>query len=279
MECSNAQSLIDGYLDHELDPARSLEVEAHLRVCSVCTRSYQDRQALRDALKVDALYCNAPAGLENRVQRALRQAAKGEVAPGRRAWSWMKVAAPLAAAALVVLTLLPFFGGRSGRSGDELLTEEVVASHIRSLQADHLADVASSDRHTVKPWFTGKLDFSPPVEDLAAAGFPLLGGRLDYLNNRAVAALVYRRDKHLINVFVWPSSESGNTPMVAALRHGYNLLHWTDSGLSFWVVSDLERDQLEKLVEFLKASRARAYLLQKPDGSAMAQMEIKNASR
>jgi anti-sigma factor RsiW len=166
-------------------------------------------------------------------------------------WSWLRVAAPMAAAALVVLMFVPFF---AGPSSDELLTQDVVASHIRSLMVNHLADVPSTDEHTVKPWFNGKLDFSPPVVDLAKQGFPLIGGRLDYLNNRPVAALVYQRDKHVINVFVWPSNKTRQTSESIKTQQGYHVIRWTRSEMNFWVVSDLERNQLEKFVESLKRS-------------------------
>ena len=255
MECQTAQGLIDGYLDHELDPARSLEVEDHLRACSGCSKRHEERQTMRDALRNDAVYHKAPAQLQKRVQRAVRQAAAADSPSARRrAWSWIKVAAPLAAAALVILTVLPYL---YQHSREDLLTQEVLSSHIRSLMADHLADVASSDRHTVKPWFNGKLDFSPPVEDLVGAGYPLIGGRLDYLDNRPVAALIYRRDKHLINVFVWPSNAT-RSPTTITAHQGYNVFHWTDSGLTFWVVSDLEHNQLENLVKLLKAQGTRS---------------------
>src|SRR6185436_4502707 len=153
--------------------------------------------------------------------------------------SWLKIAAPLATAALVVLMLAPYF---VGPSSDQLLTREVVASHIRSLMVNHLADVPSTDEHTVKPWFNGKLDFSPPVDDLAKQGFPLIGGRLDYLDNRPVAALVYQRDKHVINVFIWPSNKTRQTGESIKAQQGYNVIRWSRSGMNFWVVSDLERN-------------------------------------
>lgn len=251
MDCSHAQSLLDTYLDQELDPVRNLEIEEHLHGCATCAQNYGDRQMIRQSLKTESLYFKAPQQLEKRIQRSLRQAANAE-APAR--WfsgSWLKMAAPLAVAALVVLMIVPYF---AGPSRDELLTQEVVASHIRSLMANHLADVPSTDQHTVKPWFNGKLDFSPPVSDLAGEGFPLIGGRLDYLNNRAVAALIYQRDKHLINVFVWPASAGQQLAPSNKTQQGYNVIRWTSSAMNFWVVSDLEPSQLAKFSELLKSS-------------------------
>jgi len=252
MDCTNAQTLLDGYLDGELDPVRNLEIEEHLHGCTRCSLSYSDRQVIRGGLKTESLYFKAPADLQKRIQRSVRQAAKAEAPTRWLSWSWLRVAAPLAAAALVVLMLVPFFGGPSS---DELLTQDVVASHIRSLMVNHLADVRSTDEHTVKPWFNGKLDFSPPVSDLAKQGFPLIGGRLDYLNNRPVAALVYQRDKHVINVFVWPPNRTRQTSESITKQQGYNVIRWTRSGMNFWTVSDLERSQLEKFVELLNASK------------------------
>src|SRR6266496_936736 len=231
MDCTNAQTLLDGYLDGELDPVRNLEIEEHLHGCTRCSLSYSDRQVIRRGLKTESLYFKAPAGWLS--------------------WPWLRFAAPLAAAALVVLMLVPIFGGPSS---DELLTQDVVASHIRSLMVNHLADVRSTDEHTVKPWFNGKLDFSPPVSDLAKQGFPLVGGRLDYLNNRPVAALVYQRDKHVINVFVWPADNSGQTGGPIKTLQGYHVIRWASSGMNFWVVSDLEQNQLAKFTDLLKAS-------------------------
>jgi anti-sigma factor RsiW len=249
MDCKNAQTLIAGYLDRELDPVRTLEIEDHLHGCAVCSQSYKDHQVLNEGLRTGSVYFKAPADLEKRIQRAVRQAAKAESAPRWLSWSWAKMAAPLAAAMLVLLTLVPFF---RGSSTEDILTREVVSSHVRSLMANHLADVTSSDQHTVKPWFNGKVDFSPPVVDLTSRGFPLVGGRLDYLDNRPVAALVYQRDKHLINVFVWPSDKTEPAKIARVTRQGYNLFHWSRSGMNFWAVSDLEERQLQEFVQLLQ---------------------------
>jgi anti-sigma factor RsiW len=159
------------------------------------------------------------------------------------------MAAPLAAAALVLFTLVPFL---RGPSTEEILTREVVSGHVRSLMANHLADVPSSDQHTVKPWFNGKLDFSPPVEDLAKQGFPLIGGRLDYLDNRPVAALIYQRQKHFINLFIWPSGSDSDVETKTTSHQGYNLFHWTKSGMTYWAASDLNNAELQEFVQLVQ---------------------------
>ena len=249
MDCKNAQILIAGYLDRELDPVQTVETEDHLHACAVCSQSYKDHQVLSEGLRTGSVYFKAPAGLEKRIQRAVRQAAKAESVRRWLSWSWVRMATPLAAAALVLFTLVPFL---RGPSTEEILTREVVSGHVRSLMANHLADVPSSDQHTVKPWFNGKLDFSPPVQDLATQGFPLVGGRLDYLDNRPVAALIYQRAKHLINVFIWPSSESSDSGIKSETRQGYHVFHWTRSGMTYWAVSDLEESQLQEFVQLLQ---------------------------
>jgi len=253
MDCVNVETLLDTYLDRELDAVRNLEIEAHLKGCARCSESFGDRQIIRHGLKTESLYFKAPADLQKRVQRSVRQAARAETPPYWFSLSWVKAAAPLAAAALGVLLLIPFIGGPSS---DELLTQDIVASHIRSLMVNHLADVPSTDEHTVKPWFNGKIDFSPPVSDLAKEGFPLVGGRLDYLNNRPVAALVYQRDTHVINVFVWPSDKSAQVSGPIKTRQGYHVMRWASAGVTFSVVSDLETSQLEKFAGLLKSAVA-----------------------
>lgn len=253
MDCSLTQTLLDAYLDGELDALRNSEVEDHLHGCPRCAQSCDESQVVRRALKGDSVYFKAPDDLRKSVRSAVRQAAKAEKSPGWFSSSWFRMAVPAAAAVVVLLVMLPF---TRAPSSDKRLTEETITNHVRSLMADHLADVASTDEHTVKPWFNGKLDFSPPVSDLAEEGFPLIGGRLDYLNRRPVAALVYRRDKHVINVFVWPAGDAVEQPKELTTEQGYHVLHWISSGMNFWIVSDLEPTQLRQFAALLKSPPA-----------------------
>lgn len=167
-----------------------------------------------------------------------------------RRWSWQTASALAAGLALVVVVVYRFAPGAPKVSPADLVAREVLASHVRSLMANHLTDVPSSDQHTVKPWFNGKLDFSPPVRDLSAQGFPLVGGRLDYLEGRPVAALVYQRRRHFINLFIWPSSADSGKQVV--MQQGYNMHHWAESGMVYWAVSDLNNSELEEFVGLIR---------------------------
>jgi anti-sigma factor RsiW len=164
------------------------------------------------------------------------------ISPALIAGAGLVFAAAIIFAAIIVLNVAP----RLQRPGaDQFLATQLIASHVRSLMANHLTDVASSDQHTVKPWLDAKLDFAPAVVDLGGDGFPLVGGRLDYLDNRTVAALVYQRRKHFINVFAWPA-ESGRTETAKTMtRQGYHLLHWVDSDINYWAVSDVSDNELQ----------------------------------
>ena len=255
MNCDEAQNLINGYTDGELDLVRNLEIERHLQECALCTQDYKSHQVLRDRIKDGSLYFKTPVDLERRIQGSLRKAAKTAGRPRALPKWWFNIAAPMAAAAVVVLALVPFL---RGPSADDLLAREVVSSHVRSLMASHLADVASTDQHTVKPWFAGKLNFSPTVEDLAQQGFPLMGGRLDYLDNKPVAALIYRRNKHFINLFIWPSGSDSEVRTKTESRQGYNLVHWTKSGMTYWVASDLNTSELQEFVQLIQNQTSSA---------------------
>ena len=252
MACEDARELLGGYLDDELDMATSLELRRHLRECPECSAQQQRQEALRNALRTSDLSFSAPAGLERKIRTAVRHAGNGQAISsrtpaGRKFLIWIPVAASLLLAALL------FWRFGTNRPGsNDLVAEVVLTGHVRSLMADHLTDVASTDNHTVKPWFNGKLDFSPPVRDLASQGFPLVGGRLDYVN-RPVAALVYRRRQHVINVFVWPASRDAQSiPESSLSRQGYNLLHWSGSGMEFWAASDLNMSELKQFVQLLQ---------------------------
>ena len=253
MNCQEMTELIHGYLDKELDLVRSLEAERHLKECPACLRRYQEQQALRKVIADRALYFEAPQELRRRVQTSVRKASQGEASPERRHWDlssfWLRVLAPAAVAVLVLVLALPLV---TQRSAESRLAQEVVSAHLRSLLANHLTDVASTDQHTVKPWFNGKVAFSPPVTDLAAQGFPLVGGRLDVLEEQPVAALVYQRRKHFINLFIWPSSRSVNTAEKSLAQRGYNLVHWAEGGMDYWAVSDVSRGDLQEFTQVVR---------------------------
>lgn len=249
MGCNETQHLLDGYVDSELDLTSTLEIEKHLQTCADCAHAYNNQLALRTAIGADSLYFTPPANLRKRIQVSLRQESKAKPVPRRIAWQWTRIAAPLAAVLLIALGLFYIW---SVSSADDHLTQDVLSSHVRSLMANHLVDVPSSDQHTVKPWFNGKLDFSPQVVDLANQGFPLVGGRLDYLDNRSVAALVYQRRKHVINLFIWPSTQNADSGTRMVTLQGYHLFSWTKGGFNYWAVSDVNTSELQQFVQLVQ---------------------------
>lgn len=247
MSCQQTHELIHGYLDGELDLVKSLEIEKHLQQCPVCTQHYESLRGLQSRLRDNSLRFEPPAKLEKRLRSALRHEAEPRSPIFR--WRWAVAASSLLAAVVLIWTVATI---SSRPSPDDVLAQEVVASHVRSLMANHLTDVPSSDRHTVKPWFDGKLDFSPTVKDLAPQGFPLTGGRLDYISNRPVAALVYQRRQHSINVFVWPATQAPAMNGKASERQGYNVIRWSNAGMTYWAVSDLNLAELQQFVQLLQ---------------------------
>jgi len=248
--CKDSQELIHGYIDGELDPLGNIEVERHLETCEACSEVYKREQVLHSLMQNSSLKFTPPAGLRRTIESAARKADKAE--RGERwtlwpaSWRWLSAAAVLASVAVLIWIAT----GRS-RSGQDLMAQEVLSSHVRSLMAGHLTDVPTSDQHTVKPWFNGKLDFSPPVRDLTAQGFVLVGGRLDYLVQTPAAAVIYRRRQHVINLFIWPSASDRATGMSIQSRRGYNLIHWTQSGMTYWAVSDLNTSELQEFARLV----------------------------
>jgi mycothiol system anti-sigma-R factor len=252
MNCSQSQGLMAAYIDGELDPSSTVQLATHLDQCAACMRACAQMRSLQTAIKAHASSHTAPASLRHRIKTDLTRSNKRNTKRSHKlatlSWSWINLGVATAFACAFSITLALYL---SVPSATERLDQEIVASHFRSLMANHLVDVASSDRHTVKPWFIGKLDFSPPVYDLAAQGFPLIGGRLDYLQQRPVAALAYRHRQHLINLFVWPDNPAIHIPVGATSRQGYQLLHWTRSGMHYWAVSDLGSHDLVKFKQLL----------------------------
>jgi anti-sigma factor RsiW len=245
MTCADVRHFLHIYADGELDTVRSLEVEEHLRMCSACTQACDGLRALRGVVALGPLRYVAPPGLHKVIRTSLRARA-----PRRVPWRLLAVAACLALAVPAawwgVARLAP-------SSGEERLARAVLVGHLRSLMEQHLLDVPSSDRHTVKPWFRGKLDVAPPVPDLAGHDFILVGGRLDYLDDRPVAAVVYRKRKHIINLFAWPAAAADGGPVLTQWR-GYQLVHWCSGGTTCWAVSDLNATELREFAELVRGS-------------------------
>jgi anti-sigma factor RsiW len=244
--CDELQTLLHGYVDGELDLMHQLDAERHLESCPDCARACERLQELQAMLKDDLFRHEPPPRLCGRIAAALDE--EGPVRAPRRSRLWPALASCAAALALVAWGAMFWFS----RTEEDRVAQEVVASHVRSLMVDHLTDVTSTDRHTVRPWFQdrGKIDFSPTVPDLTAQDFILVGGRLDYVDNRVVAALVYKRRKHTINVLIWPSN--ADKELRSLTRQTYHLIHFARGGMTTWAVSDLNPEELRAFGELLR---------------------------
>ncbi len=235
MKCNDIDQLQHAWADNELDAANSHAFAAHLASCPACTKKIDELTALKRAIKTEATRYEAPPELYAKLPRMKSASSSSKWQPLK----WGTTGAGLALAACLAFLMIV------NPAQQNLIEEQLIASHIRSLQDGHLTDVLSTDQHTVKPWFNGRLDISPPVTDLATSGFPLFGGRLDYIDHHAVAVIVYKHNAHIINLFVWPS----NVPPLrlnAARQQGYNIRKWHDSDLEFWAVSDVNPAKLEE---------------------------------
>jgi anti-sigma factor RsiW len=241
MTCDEAEILLHPLIDGELDAGHAREVEDHIAGCARCAADLQAYRELSKAVAGADLRYAAPPELRRRIEAALPQTR----APNRRAvirgFAMGSAVSAIAATGLVAIVL---------RDDDQQrILSEIVSAHLRSLQAGHLTDVLSTDQHTVKPWFNGKLDVAPPVVDLTAQGFTLIGGRLDYVDARAVGAIVYRRRSHVINLFVAQTASAEPRAAKMETIQGFNIRSWGDRGLKYWAVSDLAADELAEFGE------------------------------
>jgi anti-sigma factor RsiW len=242
MMCDDARLLLHAYLDNELDAAQSVAIVRHMQGCPACAADYAGYAQLRDGIAHASLYRRAPEALRQSWSTEKRAAPQARV---RRVPPALAVAAGFAAALVVAAPAWFYTAHHASDPGQ--WADEAISSHIRSMQPQHLMDVVSTDQHTVKPWFAGKLDFSPRVKDLAAEGFPLVGGRLDALGGRSVAALIYKRHLHVINLYQWPVS-SADAGQNATQWHGYSAIQWTADRMHFVAVSDVSSNELQQFV-------------------------------
>ena len=263
MTCEESEVLLHALIDGELDAGHTRNVEAHLAVCPTCTEKLEAFGAMRDAMAAAHLKEAAPAHLRRRIEAAIPAPAT-RVAGLNNSWQtrWrtffggFSIGTALSAAVAATLLIAVVRDDH-----DQRIAGEVVSAHLRSLQPGHLTDVETSDQHNVKPWFNGKVNVAPPVIDLTAEGFTLIGGRLDDINSETAAALVYQRRHHVINLFVARHPGGEHARAGNEIRHGFNVRHWTDEGLDFWAVSDINAGELD---EFCKKFTAAMHSVQAP---------------
>jgi len=246
MTCDEAEILLHALIDGELDAGHAREVEDHVAGCPRCAAALRDYREMSKAVAGADLRYKAPLELRRRIEASLPQAK----VPSRRAvlrgFAMGSAVSAIAATGLVAIVL---------RHDDESrITSEIVSAHLRSLQAGHLTDVLSTDQHTVKPWFNGRLDVAPPVIDLTARGFTLIGGRLDYVDARPVGAIVYRRRLHTINLFVAQTASTETRTARTETFQGFNIRSWSEGGLNYWAVSDIAADELAEFSEKFQAA-------------------------
>jgi anti-sigma factor RsiW len=252
MTCDEAEVMLNALIDDELDAGHAREVETHAAGCARCAAQLASYRDLRQALRGGNLRHTAPASLRRSIDRAVPSPAATD---RRTLLKGFALGSLLSAAAAASVTLVVLREDR-----DQRILSEAISAHLRSLQADHLTDVLSTDQHTVKPWFNGRIDLAPPVIDLAGQGFTLIGGRLDFIDGKSVAVIVYRRRVHVINLFVTQGVGSSLPGPRMETVQGFNIRRWTDQGLNMLAVSDINREELDefgnKFEEAARAARA-----------------------
>jgi len=257
MQCAECRELLSGHIDKELMSKESQDVEAHIAECAECAREHEALAATSQLLKQSLVRHSAPDVLKARIRNAIAQeadASDSPVAPKRSRYGhWVRLAAACAAVAVISSGVTYETLTRGG--GPKGLADDIITSHVRSLMAGHLTDVVSNNTHNVKPWFNGKTDLSPTVPKLDSIGFPLLGGRVDYVEGHPVAAVVYTRRQHVINVYSWSRRGPNTDPIAVTGDKGYHLVEWRRDGIEQWAVSDLNTAELMDFARAFTASR------------------------
>ncbi len=249
MQCAECLELLSPYHDGELLPEEAAGVRDHLAHCAECARAYDEVVATSHLLQEGLVHYAAPDVLKARIRSAFAQGdspAVRAVVPSHR---WLRLSA--AGFLIAITSSVATWGTIRVRSASGTARDAILASHVRSLMPGHLTDVASNNQHNVKPWFNGRIDLSPPVPPLDSAGFVLDGGRLDYVGGRTVAAIVYQRRQHVVNVFTWPEPGDDSAPSVVTTQ-GYHLVTWRSGGVVFWAASDLNEAELAKFVALFR---------------------------
>lgn len=245
--CADQLLLLHGLIDGELDAANSLAIEGHVKACAACADELRRIECVRARLAASRVSHSMPEAVGSGIKAALQAATAPQraLAPlsqsAHRRWQ-----APFAGGGLVALATSLVLFLAMPQLTTRGIQDQLVANHVRSLLANHLTDIGTSNRHIVKPWFNGRIDFAPPVPELAGGGFPLVGGRLDYVDGQVVPAIVYHRRLHTINLFVRPASGTLSSERFVTRRDGYSLVRWTQDGLELWAVSDIESDELRQ---------------------------------
>jgi anti-sigma factor RsiW len=249
MTCNEAEILLHALLDGELDAGNAHQVETHVENCPRCAPQLRAYRELQQAMRIAQLHFTAPTSLRRPIEQALPAAAPPRASSRRSVLKGFVMGTALSTAMAASLVVAVF---RTDQ--DQRVLGDVVSAHVRSLQANHLTDVQTSDQHTVKPWFNGKVDIAPPVVDLTAKGFMLLGGRLDYIDGQAVASIVYRRRRHVINLFVTQGAQIESHEAKLQTIQGYNIRRWAEQGLEFFAISDINGEELQEFVEKFDAA-------------------------
>jgi len=253
MRCNDCRDALDLYVDNELAPGEMADVREHLAQCAECQSAHREIVATSRAMRAHLVRYAAPDVLRARIRNAIAEEATRDERPALRRWPWMQLVAAgvVIAAASSALT----FAAIRYESPSAQLTSTVVASHIHSLVPGHLTDVQSTNTHNVKPWFNGRVDLSPLVPNLDSLGFPLLGGRVDYIGTHQAAVVVYGRRQHVINVYSWTAGDRQTRDPVTSSDKGFHVVHWTSDGIESWVVSDLNAQEIDQFVRLLRTVR------------------------